>query len=48
MRTRLRAHAFPAENPISHPAPEAAAKALAALCLPGETRQGELVSLRVG
>jgi len=46
MRTRLRAHAFPGEDPASQPTPEAAAKALTELCLPGETRHGELVSFR--
>ncbi|HEY1931374.1 MAG TPA: SDR family NAD(P)-dependent oxidoreductase [Acetobacteraceae bacterium] len=43
MRTRLRAQAFPGELPASQPTPEAAAKALAALCLPDETRHGERV-----
>lgn len=46
MRTRLRAHAFPGEDPASHPTPEAAAVALTALCLPGEARHAELVSFR--
>jgi NAD(P)-dependent dehydrogenase (short-subunit alcohol dehydrogenase family) len=46
MRTRLRAHAFPGEDPAGQPTPEAAAKALTALCLPREARHGELVSLR--
>jgi NAD(P)-dependent dehydrogenase (short-subunit alcohol dehydrogenase family) len=46
MRTRLRAHAFPAEDPASQPTPQAAATALTALCLPGEARHGELVSFR--
>jgi NAD(P)-dependent dehydrogenase (short-subunit alcohol dehydrogenase family) len=46
MRTRLRAHAFPGEDPTSQPTPEAAANALAVLCLPGEARHGELISLR--
>jgi NAD(P)-dependent dehydrogenase (short-subunit alcohol dehydrogenase family) len=43
MRTRLRAAAFPGEEPASVPTPDGAAAALAALCLPGETRHGELV-----
>jgi NAD(P)-dependent dehydrogenase (short-subunit alcohol dehydrogenase family) len=46
MRTRLRAHAFPGEDPASQPTPDAAAKALTELCLPGEARHGELVSFR--
>lgn len=46
MRTRLRAHAFPGEDPAAQPTPQAAAIALTALCLPGETRHGELVSFR--
>jgi NAD(P)-dependent dehydrogenase (short-subunit alcohol dehydrogenase family) len=43
MRTRLRAAAFPGEEPGSVPSPEGAAVALAALCLPAETRHGALV-----
>jgi NAD(P)-dependent dehydrogenase (short-subunit alcohol dehydrogenase family) len=43
MRTRLRAQAFPGELPGSQPTPEAAAKALAALCLPNETRHAESI-----
>lgn len=43
MRTRLRAGAFPGEDPATVPTPEGAAKALATLCLPGETRNGEVV-----
>jgi NAD(P)-dependent dehydrogenase (short-subunit alcohol dehydrogenase family) len=46
MRTRLRASAFPGEDPASVPSPDPAAAALAALCLPGETRHGEVVRLR--
>lgn len=46
MRTRLRAHAFPGEDPAAQPTPQAAAIALTALCLPGEARHGELVSFR--
>jgi NAD(P)-dependent dehydrogenase (short-subunit alcohol dehydrogenase family) len=40
MRTRLRAAAFPGEDPATVPTPEAAARALVALCLPEETRHG--------
>jgi NAD(P)-dependent dehydrogenase (short-subunit alcohol dehydrogenase family) len=43
MRTRLRSAAFPGEEPASVPLPDEAAVALAALCLPGETRHGEVV-----
>jgi NAD(P)-dependent dehydrogenase (short-subunit alcohol dehydrogenase family) len=43
MRTRLRAAAFPGEDPASIPLPDAAAEALARLCLPEETRHGEVV-----
>jgi NAD(P)-dependent dehydrogenase (short-subunit alcohol dehydrogenase family) len=43
MRTRLRAQAFPGEVRESVPLPDGAAKALVGLCLPGETRNGELV-----
>jgi NAD(P)-dependent dehydrogenase (short-subunit alcohol dehydrogenase family) len=43
MRTRLRAAAFPGEDPASVPLPNAAAVALVALCLPEETRHGAVV-----
>ena len=43
MRTKLRAAAFPGENPSLVPPPDAAASALAALCLPSEIRHGEVV-----
>lgn len=43
MRTRLRAAAFPGEGPESVPTPDAAAVALAALCLPEEKRHAETV-----
>ena len=46
MRTRLRAAAFPGEDPASVPSPDDAAVALAALCLPAETRHGEVVRYR--
>lgn len=41
--TRMRATAFPGEDPRTLPTPAARAAALAALCLPTETRHGELV-----
>jgi NAD(P)-dependent dehydrogenase (short-subunit alcohol dehydrogenase family) len=43
MRTRLRATAFPGEEPASVPGPGMAAVVLAGLCLPGETRHAEIV-----
>ena len=46
MRTRLRAAAFPGEDPALVPGPGEAAAALAALCLPRETRHGEVVRHR--
>ena len=45
MRSRLRSNAFPGENPADVPRPSAAAPRLAALCLPEETRHGEVVCL---
>ncbi len=42
--TRLRLAAYPGESPSSLPRPEDVAPALAALCLPDETRNGTLVS----
>ncbi len=41
--TRMRANAFPGEDPASLPAPETIAGSLAALCLPSEARHGELI-----
>ena len=46
MRTRLRAAAFPGEDPASVPTPDSAAAALVALCLPAETRHGEIMRHR--
>jgi NAD(P)-dependent dehydrogenase (short-subunit alcohol dehydrogenase family) len=43
--TRMRANAFPGEDPSNLPAPEAVAASLAGLCLSGEARNGELVRL---
>ena len=43
VRSRLRASAFPGENPASLPRPEDVAPALAALCLPAETRHGKVI-----
>jgi NAD(P)-dependent dehydrogenase (short-subunit alcohol dehydrogenase family) len=47
MRTRLRAGAFPGENPAGQPLPDMVAPALAALCLPTETRHGEVIGATV-
>jgi NAD(P)-dependent dehydrogenase (short-subunit alcohol dehydrogenase family) len=41
--TRMRLNAFPGENRSLLPEPDAVAPALAALCLPGEDRNGVLV-----
>jgi NAD(P)-dependent dehydrogenase (short-subunit alcohol dehydrogenase family) len=41
--TRMRSNAFPGEDRTTLPAPQAVAPALAALCLPIEQRNGELV-----
>jgi NAD(P)-dependent dehydrogenase (short-subunit alcohol dehydrogenase family) len=43
MRTRLRAAAFPGEEPSSVPAPDKAAAGLARLCLPDETRNAQVI-----
>ena len=43
--TRMRLNAFPGEDRQALPAPESVAPALAALCLPTEERNGELVRL---
>jgi NAD(P)-dependent dehydrogenase (short-subunit alcohol dehydrogenase family) len=42
--TRLRATAIPGENPATLPRPQDVAPALARLCLPEETRHGEIVT----
>jgi NAD(P)-dependent dehydrogenase (short-subunit alcohol dehydrogenase family) len=43
VRTRLRARAFPGENPASLPPPESVTDAFLALALPECTRNGEIV-----
>jgi NAD(P)-dependent dehydrogenase (short-subunit alcohol dehydrogenase family) len=43
MRTRLRAAAFPGEDPMLVPTPDSAAVVLAGLCTPAETRHGAVV-----
>jgi NAD(P)-dependent dehydrogenase (short-subunit alcohol dehydrogenase family) len=43
VRSRLRSNAFPGEDPTTLPAPDDVAPALAALCLPSETRHGEVI-----
>jgi hypothetical protein len=40
----MRAMAFPGEDPRTLPTPQARAAALVKLCLPGETRHGEVVT----
>jgi NAD(P)-dependent dehydrogenase (short-subunit alcohol dehydrogenase family) len=45
VRTRLRANAFPGEDPTPLARPEDVAPALAALCLPSETRHGEVIGV---
>lgn len=47
MRTRLRADAYPGEDPADLPRPEAIAPGVADLCEPGETRHGERVRAAV-
>lgn len=42
--TRLRADAFPGENPATLPQPAQVAPAIADLCSPAETRNGEIVT----
>jgi hypothetical protein len=39
----MRAMAYPGEDPRTVPDPAARAAELAALCLPGETRHGQVV-----
>jgi NAD(P)-dependent dehydrogenase (short-subunit alcohol dehydrogenase family) len=41
--TRMRATAFPGEDPRTLPTPADRAAALAALCLPSETRHGQII-----
>ncbi len=41
--TRMRSNAFPGEDRTALPGPDTVAPALAALCLPGEVRNGALV-----
>ena len=43
VRTRLRARAFPGEDPAALPSPETVADAFLALAVPGCTRNGEVV-----
>ena len=45
VRTRLRARAFPGEDPASLPSPESVADAFVALALPECVRNGELVEV---
>jgi NAD(P)-dependent dehydrogenase (short-subunit alcohol dehydrogenase family) len=43
VRTRMRAAAMPGEDPMRVPAPEEVAPKLLPLCLPAETRSGEVI-----
>ncbi len=43
--TKLRAAAFPGEDPAKLAQPADVAPAIAALCLPAETRQGEIIAV---
>jgi NAD(P)-dependent dehydrogenase (short-subunit alcohol dehydrogenase family) len=43
VRTRLRAEAFPGEDPLQHPEPEAVAQAFVDLAAPDCTKNGEIV-----
>jgi len=45
--TRIRAEAFPGEDPATLPGPEAIGPAILALCLPSETRNGQVVRAQV-
>jgi NAD(P)-dependent dehydrogenase (short-subunit alcohol dehydrogenase family) len=45
VRTRLRAHIFPGENPANLPSPESVADAFLDLALPECTRNGEIVTV---
>ena len=44
VRTRLRARAFPGEDPARLPPPESVADAFLALALPGCIRNGEIIN----
>ncbi len=48
VRTRMRADAFPGENPLTLPAPEAITDAFVALAEPACTRHGEIVAAQAG
>jgi NAD(P)-dependent dehydrogenase (short-subunit alcohol dehydrogenase family) len=48
VRTRLRARAFPGEDPALLPPPETVADAFLALALPECTRHGEILNASVG
>jgi len=43
--TRLRRAAYPGEDQAALPSPADVAPAIAALCLPGETRQGAIIAI---
>jgi NAD(P)-dependent dehydrogenase (short-subunit alcohol dehydrogenase family) len=43
VRTRMRAHAFPGEDPMQHPAPSAITESFVKLALPSCKTHGEVV-----
>ena len=45
MGTRLRRAAYPGEDQAALPSPADVAPAIAALCLPGEMRQGAVIAI---
>jgi NAD(P)-dependent dehydrogenase (short-subunit alcohol dehydrogenase family) len=47
-RTRMRAGAFPGEDPMTLPAPEEVAEKILELCLPGVTETGKLYDYQKG
>ena len=47
VRTRLRAHIFPGENPAGLPSPESVADSFLELALPECTRNGDIVTISI-
>ena len=48
IRTRMRAQAFPGENPMTHETPEKAAEKIVELCLPSMQESGKLYAYQQG
>jgi NAD(P)-dependent dehydrogenase (short-subunit alcohol dehydrogenase family) len=48
MRTRMRAQAFPGEDPMTHETPEKAAEKIVELCLPSMQENGKLYAYPLG